>query len=191
MRIVHFTEAATDPLKGVSMYGARFVSLADGAGEDETFVSCLHLEPGGWISDPPTDRDNTLLVVHGAVRLTSSTHTPRVRLSCGMGLVMSAGTRYTLDSEWGAILLVVEAERLEATESGISTPERIMWAVWPGEPGYPRRRTLLSLLRRVYYRWKFRKLNRSVRTDRSGWRPKPNRDTVVAPVLDLLGRERE
>ena len=191
MRIVHFTEAATDPLKGVSMFGARFVSLADGAGEDETFVSCLHLEPGGWISDPPTDRDNTLLVVHGAVRLTSSTHTPRVRMSCGMGSVRSAGTRYTLDSESGAILLVVEAERLKATDSGVSTPERIMGAVWPGEPYYPRRRTLLSLLRRVYSRWKWRKVNRSVRTDRSGWRPKPNRDTVVAAVLDLLGRERE
>ena len=192
MRIIHFTEVATDPLKGFSAHGVRFVHLADGAGEDETYVSSLHLEPGGWIADPPADRDTTLLVVHGAVTFISSAPTMRLQLSCGMGMVMSADTRYRLHSEWGAILLVVEAERLEPTESGISTPERIMEAVWPGEREYRqrRRRTFVSMLRWVYYRWKWRKVRRMRRADISAWRPIPDGDTVGRAVLEVFGRER-
>lgn len=189
MLIVHFTEVATDPLKGFSSHGARFVPLADGAGEDETFLSCLHLEPGGWISDPPADRDTTLLIVHGAVTFASSApYTLRVQLSCGMGMVMAADTRYRLQSDWGAIVLLVEAERLEATECGISTPERILKAVWPGEQLRPERRTLLSMVRRVWFRWKWRKLRRLVRADRSAWSPTPSGDVVAGPVLDPFER---
>ena len=182
MRIIHFTEVATDPLKGFSAHGVRFVQLADGTGE--TYVSSLHLEPGGWIADPPADRDTTLLVVHGAVTFISSAPTMRLQLSCGMGMVMNANTRYRLHSEPGAILLVVEAKRLEPAESGISTPERIMKAVWPGESGYRqrRRRMFVSMMRWVYYRWKWRKVSRMRGADISRWGPISNGDTVVRPI---------
>jgi len=41
--------------------------------------------------------------------------------------------RYTLESEQGAILLVVEAQELKATRQGISTPQRIAGQRWPGD----------------------------------------------------------
>ena len=56
MQVVHFAAGATDPVKKFSAHGVRFVPLADGAGEDETFVSRLHLEPGAWMNDPPAER---------------------------------------------------------------------------------------------------------------------------------------
>ena len=189
-QIIHFTEVATDPLKGFSAHGVRLVQLAEGVGE--TYVSSLHLEPGGWIADPPADRDTTLLVVDGAVTFVSSEPTMRLRLSGGMGMVMSTNTRYRLHSEWGAILLVVEAKRLEPAASGISTPERIMEAVWPGERGYRqrRRRTFVSMVRWVYYRWKWRKVRRMWGADISGWGPALDGDTVGAAVSEVFGRDR-
>jgi hypothetical protein len=50
MDVIHFTQGATDPLKGFDSAGARFVPLADGSGD--THVSCLHLERGGRITAP-------------------------------------------------------------------------------------------------------------------------------------------
>jgi hypothetical protein len=51
---------------------------------------------------------------------------PRLELTPGVGLILSADARYRLHSDSGAIVLVVEAERLESNEQGRSTPERIM-----------------------------------------------------------------
>lgn len=65
---------------------------------------------------------------------------------------MNADDRYRLMSETGAIILVVEAERLEATDAGKSTPERIWGAMSPGEVVVRRRRTMLSVMRWVCFR---------------------------------------
>lgn len=89
MRVVHFTEGATEPLREFGAQRARFVPLADGA---------------------------------------------RLDLLSGMGLVIDAGERFTLESPQGAIVLLVESERLAANERGISSPERIKGQRWPGEP---------------------------------------------------------
>ena len=50
-------------------YGVKMVMLADGAGADETYVSCLHLEPGAWILEVPALRDTGIFVVHGGLTL--------------------------------------------------------------------------------------------------------------------------
>ena len=152
VQVIHFTVGATDPVQGFQSHGVRSVALADGAGADEAYVSCLHFEPGGWIVDPPTVRDSALLLVHGEATFFSMETGLRLELSPGVGLTMNADDRYRLMSETGAIILVVEAERLEATDAGKSTPERIWGAVWPGEVVVRRRRTLLSVMRWVCFR---------------------------------------
>jgi hypothetical protein len=131
MDVIHFTHGATDPLKGFSAFGASFVPLADGS--RDTHISCLHLEHGGKISAPAISHAATLLVVHG--RLTIITHLDaRIRFSGGMGAVFERHEPYTLEADTAAIVLIVEAAELTADACGISTPQRIAGATWPGDP---------------------------------------------------------
>jgi len=130
MRVIHFTEGATDWLNGFRARFARSVPLA--SGEGETYLGCLHLMRGARINDPPETHDCALLVVHGEV-VVSEDHGGRADLSCGMGVVIEANVPYHLESERGAIVLTVEARRLVPTAQGISTPERIAGQRWPGE----------------------------------------------------------
>jgi hypothetical protein len=183
VQVVHFTEGATDPVQGFRSHGVRVVTFADGAGADETYVSCLHFEPGGWISDPPAVRDSALLSVHGEATLmgldadTRVVTGPRLELLPGVGLILSADATYRLHSDSGAIVLVIEAERLESTKQGRSTPERIMGATWPGEDQFKRRRTWLSVLRMIRFRLRFwRPILRQrllARMESSGWAGMP------------------
>ena len=50
-----------------------------------------------------------------------------------MGCVFAKDERYTMHSESSAIILIVEADKLEAEPRGISTPQRIAGQTWPGE----------------------------------------------------------
>jgi hypothetical protein len=190
VQFVHFTAGATDPVEGFKAHGVRVVTLADGAGADETYVSCLHFEPGGWISDPPAVRDSAVLVVHGEVTFNSEETGLRLELSPGTGLVMSADDRYRLNSDWGAIAIVVESERLEATERGISTPERIWGQLWPGESVGERRRTLLSVMRSIWFRlrWKLPLRRRVARPESSGWAPGVVGENPVERLVSGRGR---
>jgi hypothetical protein len=174
LNVIHFTHGATDPLQGFRTHGVRVVMLADGGGSDETYVSCFHFEPGGWVKDPPVGRDSAILVVHGSIILKE--WRPQLfihRTSSGVGVVLSADVRYSIESETGAILIVVEAERLQVTPSGVSTPGRVWGQVWPGEKFDQKPRTLLSIWRSISFRWRFRKLRRLNRVDRSGWESVP------------------
>ena len=102
-------------------------------------------------------------------------------------------------SEYGAerFLNVIhfESERLDATDCGISTPERVMGALWPGEVLQERRRrprTLLSLYRWVYYHvglWLPMRL--ADRLDLSGWRPRPQPPGPVRRFLTAWVRRWE
>jgi hypothetical protein len=69
MDVIHFTRAATDPLKGFDASGASFLPLADGQGD--THISCLHLEMGGKIEAPSITHAAALLIVHGRVTIES------------------------------------------------------------------------------------------------------------------------
>lgn len=87
-----------------------------------------------------------------------------------------------IKSETGAILIVVEAERLQATECGISTPQRIIGQLWPGEVLGQKPRTLLSIGRSIYFRWKYR-AGREARVDWSGWKVGPVGSGAVKKLL--------
>lgn len=50
-----------------------------------------------------------------------------------MGCLVRAGEHYALESKSGAIILIVDADILEAQTPGISSPERIAGQHWPGE----------------------------------------------------------
>jgi hypothetical protein len=140
------------------------------------FVSCLHLEPGAWIADPPALRDSTLLVVGGEVSFIGSRPTGvRLELSGGVGLTLRADEHYRVESNPGAIILVVDAERLEPRREGLSTPDRVWGQRWLGEGDpRPRRRTWLSVARHIYYRLRlWPPVRRVVGVDFSGWWPRP------------------
>jgi hypothetical protein len=82
-----------------------------------------------------------------------------IELSGGMGVVLSAGEPVRLESDEGAIVIAVEAPRLIATLRGCSTPGRTMGQRWPGER-LPRR-TLGSMIRSIYYRIRWWRLELS------------------------------
>jgi hypothetical protein len=131
MRVIHFTEGATDLMWGSRSKGTRFVPLADGEGD--THVSCLHLMRGCNGCEPPVTHDSALLIVHGRVTVIPSETHARIDLSAGVGFVVSAAECYSLETQEGAIVIVIESQRLEATECGISTPARIAGQRWPGQ----------------------------------------------------------
>jgi redox-sensitive bicupin YhaK (pirin superfamily) len=131
MRVIHFTHAATDPLKGFDASGASFLPLADGLGD--THISCLHLEMGGKIEAPSITHAAALLIVHGRVTIEPADTGARINFSGGMGAVFSPNEPYTLKSETGAILLLVESQELIAHARAISTPQRIAGATWPSD----------------------------------------------------------
>jgi hypothetical protein len=82
MRVIHFTQGATDPLRQFRATGAHFVPLADGSGD--THVSCLHLEKGGRITAPSITHAAALLIVHGRITITSHLDA-RIQFSGGTG----------------------------------------------------------------------------------------------------------
>jgi hypothetical protein len=130
--VVHFTEGATDQPREFRERGARFVSLVEGGGDID--VTCLHLSPGGKISDPPVTHDRAVLILHGKVIVWWGPRTSwRLDLSPGVGFIVKAHEPYAIECPNGAIVLTIEAQRLEATLAGISTPARIADQRWPGE----------------------------------------------------------
>jgi mannose-6-phosphate isomerase-like protein (cupin superfamily) len=119
MRIIHFTQGATDELSGFRALGVSSVPLADGSGD--THVTCLHFGPGAKILAPPVTHDSALLIVSGSVEVVFDAG-GRAHLSAGMGVVIDAGQHYSLESPTGAIAIAVESQRLQATARAIATP---------------------------------------------------------------------
>jgi len=132
MDVIHFTQGATDPLTTSGARGVRFVPLADGEGE--THIACAHLSPGAAITTPSVTHAAALLVVHGQLTITSTRGIPaNITIHAGMGSIFAPNEPYTLKSDTGAIILVVETDTIEAHERGISTPQRIAGAQWPSD----------------------------------------------------------
>jgi hypothetical protein len=129
MGVIHFTHGATDPLKGFDASGASFLPL--GCGNGNSHISCLHLETGAEISSPSLSHAAALLCVHG--RITVTTPFARIDVHAGMGAVLEKGEPYSLTSDEGAILLIVESQELTAHARAISTPQRIEGATWPSD----------------------------------------------------------
>jgi redox-sensitive bicupin YhaK (pirin superfamily) len=128
MDVIHFTHGATDPLISFGAAGVRFLPLVDGP--SECHVSCAHLDAGAKIPAPSQTHAAALLVVHGKVTVWTDC---RVQLSGGMGAVLAEGEAYRLETDTGAIILIVESTELTAHRRGISSPERIAGQTWPGD----------------------------------------------------------
>jgi mannose-6-phosphate isomerase-like protein (cupin superfamily) len=129
MDVIHFTQGATDPLNAFDSIGVRFLPLADGQGD--THVSCAHLNPGAEIQAPSLTHAAALLVVHG--RITVTTPEARIDIHAGMGCVFEKGEPYSLRSDAGAILIILESDQLVTNRRGVSTPERIAGQTWPSD----------------------------------------------------------
>jgi hypothetical protein len=132
MNIIHFTSGATDPLKGFGASGTSFLPLADGEGNSH--LSCVHLDSGAKVPSPSLTHAAALLVVHGRITVTTEFPNTQVTIHAGMGAVLKPNEPYSLTSEPGAILLIMEAEQLLAHERGISNPDRIAGQNWPSDP---------------------------------------------------------
>jgi hypothetical protein len=156
MHIVYFVEGATDPIDDFGARGVRYVPLAGGSDECEPRVSSLHLARGSRLPEAPCVNDSALLVVYGRLNVCGDWE---IELSGGMGVVLSAGEPVRLESDEGAIVIAVEAPRLIATLRDCSTPGRTMGQRWPGER-LPRR-TLGSMIRSIYYRIRWWRLELS------------------------------
>ena len=134
MQIIHFTQAAADPLKGSDATNATAVSFLPLAlGYGKTHISCVHIERNASMPSPATNHAAALLVVHG--RITVETPTPQIRidLHAGSGCIVEEDEAYSLNSEEGAILLIVESQELTAHARAVSTPQRIAGATWPAD----------------------------------------------------------
>jgi hypothetical protein len=77
-------------------------------------------------------RDCQALIVHG--RITIATHLDaRIQFAAGMGAVFAPREVYSIESDTGAIVLIVESVELRPHPRGISTPERIAGQTWPSD----------------------------------------------------------
>jgi hypothetical protein len=131
MLVIHFTSAATDPLQAFGSSGASFLPLAQTEGNSQ--ISCLHLETGAQVPSPSLSHAAALLCVHGRITVTTEIPYTQIDIHAGMGAVFDKDETYSLKSEEGAILLIVESDRLTASERAISTPQRIAGAAWPSD----------------------------------------------------------
>jgi hypothetical protein len=129
MDVIHFTSGAADPLKSFSTSRASFLPLADGEGD--THISCLHLSMGAKVSSPSLTHACLLLCVHGSITVITQIPRTRIDLHAGMGAVAEKNEPYSLKSEEGAILLIVESQELAADVRALSTSQRIAGATWP------------------------------------------------------------
>jgi hypothetical protein len=136
MRVIHFTKAAADPLKSFDCAPAAasavsFLPLADGNGNSH--ISCLHLERNAKVSSPSLTHAAALLAVHGRIIVETPTPQIRIDIHAGSGCIVEKDEAYSLMSEQGAILLIVESLKLTAHARAISTPQRIIGARWPSD----------------------------------------------------------
>lgn len=131
MQVIHFTRGAADLLDGFRAREAALVNLANADGASQ--ISCLHLAPGAQVLEPPATHDCALLLVHGRMTVTAHDTGVRLALEAGVGITVGTGERYTLESETGAIVIAIDAPRINPTAAGISTPQRTGGQRWPGE----------------------------------------------------------
>jgi hypothetical protein len=109
------------------------VSLIEGTGDID--VSCLHLSPDAEMCDVSMTHDRTVLVLQGTVAaMAGPLSGSRVDLLPGMGLVLKCGERFeVIECPEGAVLLLVEAQWLDAVTFRVAPPPRVAGRGWPEE----------------------------------------------------------
>jgi hypothetical protein len=133
MKVIHFTEGAAEFVESSRVSLTKFVPLLQGTGE--TYLTCLHLLPGAMLVELPTAQACALIVVSGFMTANTFEPTVSVELRAGVGVVIEEGEGYSLESREGAVVMAVNAERLNVSKEAVSTPERVMGQIWHGE--YP------------------------------------------------------
>jgi hypothetical protein len=128
MDVVHFTPDALAYDKPQAGATAVIMPLAAGKGEIE--ISCLHLSAGGRFSVPPSNHSQLIMTVNGIAKSTFPTGFGPI-IFAGMGILLHPGETCQLESEEGAVIIAVEATKLEADLCGISMPERVAEQQWP------------------------------------------------------------
>jgi hypothetical protein len=129
MDLLHFTHAAPDPLNSLSTFNASLLPFADGEGN--THLSCLYLEKGGKIDAPSPTYACLMLCVYDCITVTTQLPRTQIDLHAGMGAAVERNEAYSLKSEEGAIVLIVESKALRAEARAISTPQRTARAALP------------------------------------------------------------
>ena len=64
-------------------------------------------------------------MVHGRITITTHEVESKIRFLAGMGAVFDQDEPYSIESNSGAIVLIVESSELTPHARGISTPDRI------------------------------------------------------------------
>ena len=78
------------------------------------------------------------MVVSGSATILNFEPRFSVDLWPGVGVLVEEGEGYALQTAQGAIVIAVNAERLNVSKEAISSPERVMGQTWPGEdPSLP------------------------------------------------------
>jgi hypothetical protein len=132
VQVIHFTEGAADQLWGSLGCSARFITLMEATGD--VLLTCLHLSPGAHLSDLSVTHDRAALVVHGKVVIHGGGEPEhRIDLSAGVGVIIPAGQRFSINCAEKAIVLIMEAEWLEPALAGMSTLASVEGQTWPGE----------------------------------------------------------
>jgi hypothetical protein len=128
MDLVHFTPGSIGHDTARTPGAAAIMPLANGKGDVE--ISCLYLPPRGWVSVLLSDHSQLILTVNGKASATFPTgFGPKIY--AGMGMLLHAGETCRLDSVLGAVIIAIEATKLEADLCGISLPDRVMGQQWP------------------------------------------------------------
>jgi hypothetical protein len=131
--VIVFTEGTAERLPHFQENRAALVALIEGCGDID--VSCLHLSPGAQLCDLSITHDRAVLVLQGElVAMAGAGRGGRVGLSPGMGVVLKPGERFQVtECPSGGVLLLVEAQWLDATRAGVSSSHRVSGERWPEE----------------------------------------------------------
>ena len=131
MKVIHFAEGAAEFFESSRVSLTKFVPLLQGTGD--TYLTCMHLLPGAMVVELPTSQSCALIVVSGFMTANAFEPNVSVQLRAGVGVVIEEGEGYSLESREGAVVVAVNAERLNVSKEAVSTPELIMSQSWPGE----------------------------------------------------------
>ena len=131
MKVIHFTEGAAEPFESSQVCLTKFIPLLQGTAD--TYVTCLHFLPGASVVELPTAQECALMIVFGTATILNFDPRCSIDLSPGVGVVVEEGEGYALQTSQGAIVIAVNAERLNVSKEAISSPERIMGQTWPAE----------------------------------------------------------
>ena len=114
MKVIHFTEGAAEPFESSQVCLTKFIPILHGTAD--TYVTCLHFLPGASVVELPTAQECALMIVFGTATILNFEPRCSIDLSPGVGVVVEEGEGYALQTSQGAIVIAVNAERLNVSK---------------------------------------------------------------------------